>query len=394
MKKSTLVSAILIVVLSLLMGASVSLAQDQPDTRAQAIKDNVNPKDLPEAVRQALKDTVPTDNPVSAEKVSRDGQVGYKIVTEGPQGKHIILVTENGKVLKSDIMQPEAAPAAPETRPAAAKEAVNLKDLPEPVRQALKDTAPTDTPVSAEKVSRDGRVGYAVVMDGAQGKHVIVVSEDGKVLKGDAKPQDPPDTRAAAAKNAVNVKDLPDPVRQALKDTAPTDEPVSAEKINRRGQVGYKIVTDGPQGKHVIVVSENGKVLKSDVNKSQPPQSRRQAAKEEISLRDLPPQVIQAVKDRAPNDNPVSAEKINRGGRVGYVIVLDGAQGRHRVLVSEDGKIVKDTPESGAPTDVQMKNQNVKDQANPQQIDKGKDQEVERIKQQQETKNRRDQHRQ
>ena len=78
----------------------------------------------------------------------------------------------------------------PENRVQAVKEGINPMDLPDPVRQALKNASPNESITHAEKINRDGRVGYAVELAGVRGKHIVLVTEDGKIVKDDMKPED------------------------------------------------------------------------------------------------------------------------------------------------------------------------------------------------------------
>ncbi len=301
MLKSTQISRLLTLALTLLVVAGIATAMEQSQSqsepsRVQNAKAAVNPADLPQAVRQALQEAAPNDTWDSIEKVTRDGKVGYMVMMTGARGKHVVVVSEDGKIIKSDL-KPETPTEA--TRIEKIKETVNPADLPQAVRQALQNSAPDENPVSAEKVTRDGKVGYMVVTAGARGKHVIVVSEDGKVLKDDRRPADvSPGTRVQNAKDAVDPANLPPAVRRALSEAAPNETIESAQKVNRDGRVGYMVITTGVRGKHVIVVSEDGKVLKNDV-KLEGQSLDRQAEKKVDMTGAKSEQKIEKTKDQA-----------------------------------------------------------------------------------------------
>jgi hypothetical protein len=195
--------------------------------------------------------------------------------------------------------------------------------------------------VTATKINRDGRIGYLVVITGVRGKREILVTEDGKVVKNEVKPEVPPETPAQGFKETINPADLPQNVRQAIANTSPEDSPVSATKVMRDGKVGYLVVTTGVRGKHEVLVTEDGKVVKRDVKPEAQAETKAQAVKESVNFADLPPDVRQAIHNEAANDSFESAHRVSRDGQIGYMIVMTGVRGKHAMLVTENGKVLK-----------------------------------------------------
>jgi hypothetical protein len=303
------ISRLLVLAMALLMTASITWAaqnQAPPEPNvAQGFKQTVNFADLPQKVRQAIANTAPEDSPVSAEKISRDGEISYLIVTTGVHGKHVVLISENGEVLKRDIKPPDQS----ETKAQTVKENINVANIPPAVLEAVRQHAANGKIESAHRVMHDGQTDYMVVLNGAGGKQAMLVSENGTILKKNVGPADQPETKAQAIKENINPADLPLPVLQAVRQHASNGTIESARRVMRDGQIDYLVVLNGVNGKQAMLVSENGTILKKDVNPEDNASDNR-AVKKIEKTRDRSERKIEKTEDRAAKKD----EKQNNQG--------------------------------------------------------------------------------
>lgn len=130
---------------------------------AQTKKKNAA-KNVPQVVLDAFKKAYPNAVIKGSGKENEEGKTFYEIESVDGKVKRDLLYLPDGKV--SEI-----------------EEQVTANDLPDAVKQSVKKEAPKGKIAKAEKVTKDGKENYELVVKQGKKSTEILLDKDGKVIK-------------------------------------------------------------------------------------------------------------------------------------------------------------------------------------------------------------------
>jgi uncharacterized membrane protein YkoI len=136
-------------------------------TALYAGEEEIDVKDLPQAVLKAFQKAYPKAEIKVASKEDEDGQIVYEI--ESVDGKQVrdILYSAEGAVLEVE-------------------EAILFKTLPEAVQKTINDRYPEAEVEKAEKITKDGVTNYEVVIENDDETMEIKLDAQGKIVKSES----------------------------------------------------------------------------------------------------------------------------------------------------------------------------------------------------------------
>jgi uncharacterized lipoprotein NlpE involved in copper resistance len=254
-------------------------------------------KDLPAAVRQAAEKAAAGVKWTGALERSEDNETTYRVKgTDAKGGQVEVTLAADGKV------------EAVET----ASRLDDVKDLPAEVRKAAEQSAP-----------------------GARWAELVVRAEDEETtyrLKGtDAKGRNIEATftvevHVQLVETALDLKDLPTPLADAIKPLAGAKWTRAAEKTGEDETTLEAVGTDAKGHEVTVSVTSDG----------------RAKVRTELELGEVPPVVAEALKAKLPMFRPHSVASVAEQGAVTYVFHGEEREDEEmEVSISSDGKTVK-----------------------------------------------------
>jgi uncharacterized membrane protein YkoI len=127
-----------------------------------------------------------------------------------------------------------------------ADETVSIEKIPAAVAKTIKAEAAGGKIAKIQKGDEDGKVIYEVVLKSGATSREITVSPDGKLLGEEVE---------------IKLAEAPEAVRAAIEKHAAGAKIGKVERVKADGKVTYEAAIDANGKKHVVEVSEKGKVL-------------------------------------------------------------------------------------------------------------------------------------
>lgn len=134
----------------------------------------------------------------------------------------------------------------------------------------------------------------------------------------------------AAYAQKTAKQDVPPAVISSFETTYPNGQVISYSKEKRQKMIAYEIESNEGKARRDIIYSADGKVIETE---------------ESIPHELLPPAVAQTLQNKYPKGKIGSAEKLTRGIKLEYEVLIKEGKSAYEVVLDENGQILKSTKE-------------------------------------------------
>ncbi|HEY3320240.1 MAG TPA: PepSY-like domain-containing protein [Planctomycetota bacterium] len=295
----------------LVIAADGTVLKSWQDTHAA-----VDPVTLPQAVIDAVKKAAPDATIQAAMKNSDGTTTVYNVCAASATTKYAFVIAEDGTILKS-MSNGSASPT----------------DLPQAVLDTIHAKAPSATIVGAQETDLNGKVAYNVFAQDAASHYGFVVAEDGTLIKFWQETQ-------------IAPADIPAAVTAAIQ-TAFSGATITGAMMHMDGdKTAFGVMLTTADGKPAKLMVDSSGAILGGVNTA-----------EDIAPQDLPKAVTDAVAAAAPGATITGAQKVSNGTMTAYIVSIQNGSKTGKLVVSEDGKILKGWSCPPPPSDKQPANQ-------------------------------------